>query len=932
MNPGNVPKIGPHLPPETTSTLLVTKKSPAIIHQGQAVGNIFGPTTTTQPIVTQPQAVRTPTETPQAQQTSIPGLSGAEIQVQSDGWSVSQSSDGGQSPGSTTPQQEPQAANAPPPVPNVDNMDSQQKDTGLNGGQASGEQISGGQTSGGQAGSGQPSVGSESPAPGGQVPAGQGSGTQASSDGRSDQTTSNGGSFPPGSRESSSALAQPDYSTPKQSASSQTVSEQSSSRGSSTSFHNENPGTVSSPPSGNRPPSGGTFGNDGKSVNENGSPQGSTDPLPNQYVPEIVTANGVHISIVPSAVIVGSQTINAGSPPTTFVVQGQIIAVQPSRILAAGATIPIEAAITPPPATSVDIGNVLVVMQPDNLLIGPQSFSHGSSAGTAIYNGQTYSWDADQLVGPGTTVAFPSAGTVPAPRITAAGQVFSVFPSHLKAAGLTLALPNTPEASAFVYKGQTFSINPSQLIAPDRSITTLSPGKPTPFVYGGNTFSVDASQFIAASTTIPLSAGSGVVTYKNEEIIVRPSQIAGPSITIALSAEPQAGVTATPSAITAGGVTFSLGPSAAVIGPSTYLFLPGQAPTTITSEGRKLGVGPKGVQIGTVNVPVPIESPNYSVVTEGGLTLSLAPTKLVLSGHTEDIRSGMSPIKTVIDGQTISIGPHGVGLGSTTIPLPTPKPSYQVVMEGDLTFSVAPSEAVIKGSTFAIGPDVPATMVMEGQTFSIGPHGIHFPGTTVDLPIVTSEYEPAVVTADGFKLSVGPTNAIIGSSDYPIGNGAHAQTIVVGSETVRLGAGGVMLPSTTIPPEQTPSAITANGLTFSADSSQALINGTAYQIGTEAMAMTVVAGSQTIELGTNGIVLPSTTIGPWGNATNSDASSVPGTDGALGAAPPTGLPGTGSSNWNGGPQHGAGTSLSPSDRLLSSIIISALMLALLLIS
>jgi len=951
------PKAPGHLAPMTTSTLLVTKKSPAIIHQGQAVGNIFGPTSTAQPVAG-PVALQTPADgndadAPPAQQTGNAGSAGAEMQTQSDGMSTSQSDDDGQTPGSTTPQQEPQAENAPPAAPKANDVNSQQTGIDSNGGQVSsgqssgaqasggqypggqypGGQSPGGQSPGGQSPGGQPSDGqnSEGQSSGGQRPssAGQDSGSQTSDESSGgDQTTSNGDTPASGSNAGSNVLPQSHNSSPDLPGSGQTVSEQPSSGGPSKSSQNEYPGMIGSTPSGDQSTSNDTFGNDGNSADEKGSSQGSTDSVTNQYVSKTLAANGVPISIGPSAVMVGSLTISAGSPPTTFVVQGKIIAVQPSQILAAGTTIPIEAAATPPPATSIKIGIVPVVMQPDNLMIGSQSFSHGSSAGTAVYNGQTYSWDAGQLVGPGTTAAFPSAGSVPAPRVTAAGQVFSVFPSSLKAAGLTLALPNTPKASPFVYKGQTFSINLSQLIAPARSVTIPSPGNPTPFVYGGNTLSVDASQFIAVSTTMPLSAGSGVVTYKDQKLTIRPSQVAGPSTTIALSAKPQAGVAETPSAITTRGLTFSLGPSAAVIDSSTYSFLPGKAPVTITSHGQAIIAGSKGIHIGNLNIPIPTTSHYYSVVTEGDLTLSLAPSKVVLGGHTHDIQS---PTSTVINGQTISIGPYGVGLGRTTIPLPTPKQGYQVVTEGDLTFSVAPSEAVIKGSTFAIGPNVPATMVVGGQILSIGPHGIEFPGTTVDLPTVTSEHNPAAMTADGLTFSVGPTDAIIDGSIYPISNKAPAETIVVGSETMKLGPGGVILLSTTIPPEQTPSAITANNLTFSADASEAIINGTTYQIGSGAMAMTIVAGSQTIKLGTNRIVLPWTTIAPWKHATGPGIPSPAGTGGAAGATPPTGLPRSGSTNKTGRPHSGAATSLKPPYSVRSGIIIGALILGLLLL-
>jgi len=664
----------------------------------------------------------------------------------------------------------------------------------------------------------------------------------------------------------------------------------------------------------------------------------ATDSYPDPQIPNTVTIDNVPVAIDSSAVVIGSQTIMAGSR-TTVIANGQPIVVEPSQIVAPGTTIPIEAAVTSPLVVSTTIGSVPVVLEAHNIMIGSQTFSHTSSAAFAVYDGQTYSWDAKQLIGPGgTMVSFPSDSPA-APRVTAGGQVFSVYSSTLKASGTDVTIPNTPKASPFVYQGQTFSVNPSQLIAPDRSITIPPTTAPTPFVYNGQTFSVDSSRFIAPSATIPLSSGSGTVRYGTQVITIDQTRIICPSTTITLSSAPQDGLAATPSAITTGGLTFSLGPQAAVIGSSTYSFLPGQAPATITDGEQTIILGSSGIQLAGVNVPVPTIRPSYSAVTQGDITFSVAPSAVVLGDQTEHVQPSMAPVYTIVNGQTISIGTQGVGLASTTIPLPMPSPNYATVTEGDLTFSVAPSEAVFEGSTFAIGPNMPATMILGGQTVSVGPSEIRFFGTTVDLPTATNQEAPAAVTANGLTFSVGPTDAIIGGTSYAIGSDAIPKTVVVGSETLRLGTNGVILASTTFPPEQTPSAITADGLTFSADATEAIINGTAYAIGSEAIAKTIVVGSETIGLGTKGIVLPSTIIAPWGNATQTGDSSLYSTAAASGSLPtaaaatapppPTGLPGTDPEGIKNDVHHGAGPRLRPPDMLVLATLLGALISSLL---
>lgn len=652
---------------------------------------------------------------------------------------------------------------------------------------------------------------------------------------------------------------------------------------------------------------------------EGGSSAGSPGT---QYVPSLVMAGNLAVSIISNAVIVGSHTVKAGSPPTTVVAKGQTIAIQPSLIVAQGKSILIKAASPPPRAHTATIGNVPVVLRPQDVAIGSKTFRHGSSPTSVIYNGQTYSWDASHLVGAGATVAFPSVDTS-APRVTAGGQEFSVFPSQLKAPGRIIPLPNTATASPFVYKGQTFSVNPSQIIAPDTSITLPPAERVTPFVYIDHSVSVDASRFMARLTTIPLSSGSGIVTYNGQTLTIKPSKIIGPGTTITLSARDSSA--ASPTAVTTGGLTFSIGPSAAVVGSSTYSFVPGKAPATIVTHGEAVLVGTNGVQFRNVHVPVPTMTPSFSAITQGDLAFSIAPSEVVVGSHTATIYSDMTPITTVVNGHSISIGPKGIGLASTTIPLPMPKPSFSTATKGDITFSLAPSEVVVKDKTYSIAPNMaPVTTAIDGQRLTIGPKGIHIEGTTVNLPAIQT---PISVIAAGLDFLIGSTDAVISGTTYAIGNGAVFQTVVVGSQTLRIGSAGVVLPSTTIAPEQTPVAVTAVGLTYLMDSTEVVMNGTTYAIGSGAVAKTVIRGSTTIILGTDGLALPSTTIRPWSNAAQTNFSSVSGTSSAFSAATVTRLLTPIVTGREGDKKHAAGTS----KRISNSSAVLGLLLGTLMI-
>ena len=950
------PKI-PHLPPYTPltsiSTLLVTKKTPAIVQQLSAVGNLFGPSTPT------PQAVAAqPNLDGQQAAGQGSGSSNPDMSTQSDDSSPSESDSDGQSPKNSTPQQNPTNDNSPSASSNSQNSNSQKPGAGSSGAQSTGSAdrtASNGDQPNGAASNdgGTPSNGDVSGNGGASSNGGtSNSGSNSSGGGASSHgvvtnnggATSNGGTSDSGSTNAGGGTSNNEGTSSNDSGNTNAGGDKSSNGGTSDSgdtiagggtssnggvfSHNE----ASSSSEGSTSDAGGVSSNGAASNNGAGSTNGdgpepeagrSADLHGTQYVPSIVMAGDLPVSIASNAVIVGSHTVNAGAPPTTVVTNGQTIAINPSQIIAQGKTFSIQAAVTPPPATYATVGNVPVVLRPEDVAIGSKTFEHGSSPTSVVYNGQTYSWDASHLVGAGATVAFPSVDSPP--RVTAGGQVFSVFPSQLKASGRNIPLPNTAKASPFVYKGQTFSVNPSQIIAPDTSITLPSPNKVTPFVYIDHSLSVDASQFMARSTTIPLSSGSGIVTYNGQVLTIRPSKIIGPSTTVALSALDDSA--ASLMAVTTGGLTFSIGPSAAVVGSSTYSFVPGKAPATIMTHGEAVLVGSNGVQFGNVHVPIPTITPSFSAITQGDITFSVAPSEVVVGSRTDSIHSDMIPITTIVNGHTISIGPKGVGLAGTTIPLPTPKPSFSMATEGDLTFSVAPSEVVVKGKTYSIASNkAPITTAIDGQKMTIGLKGIHLEGTTVNLPVIQT---PIIVTADGLTFSVGATDAVISGTTYAIGNGAPLQTVVVGSRTIGIGSAGVMLPSTTIAPEQTLTVVTADGLTFSVDSTEAVINGETYAIGSGAVAKTIAEGSKTMILGTDGIALPSTTIRPWSSATQTDFSSILGTSSLSSAATATGPLTPIVTGKEADKKHAAGISRRvPSSSTLLGLVLGSLMLAL----
>jgi hypothetical protein len=177
----------------------------------------------------------------------------------------------------------------------------------------------------------------------------------------------------------------------------------------------------------------------------------------------------------------------------------------------------------------------------------------------------------------------------------------------------------------------------------------------------------------------------------------------------------------------------------------------------------------------------------------------VGPSLAVIGGSTFTIGAGATPTTTVINGQTISIGPNGVGLASTTIApgiTAAPGANLSPVTVDGVTFSVGAPIAVISGITFTIGPNaVPTTEVVNGKTISVGPNGIGFSDTTIAIPSGVSGLKPE--TADGITFSAGQSIVVIDGTTFTVGPGATATTKVVNGKTLSIGPSGVALASTT---------------------------------------------------------------------------------------------------------------------------------------
>ena len=381
------------------------------------------------------------------------------------------------------------------------------------------------------------------------------------------------------------------------------------------------------------------------------------------------------------------------------------------------------------------------------------------------------------------------------------------------------------------------------------------------------------SEVVADSHTFVAGTPHATLTINGQAITVEPSQIIAHGTTIALPVPSTASgspiSSPTLSAVTVGAITFSLGPTAAIIGSSTYLFSPGEPPLTTVVDGQPIRIGANGIGFASTTVPIPIAqtSPTLLPVVADGLEIDVGSNKAIINGVTYAIGSGATPQTVVIGTKTLTFGSGGVNLPDTTIPpyYPPTVPS-PVVVDG-LTFSIDATQAVISGTTYAIGPGaVPKTVVFGTETISLGPGGVGLPATTI--PPYYPPTVPSPVVVDGLTFYIDATQAIISGTTYAIGPGAAPRTVVFGTETISLGPGGVGLPMTTLVPPSLPSVapipMTADGLTFSIEPTDVIIGGSTYAIGSGAPTETLIISGETVKIGPGGVALPTTTIAPPG--------------------------------------------------------------------
>ena len=298
--------------------------------------------------------------------------------------------------------------------------------------------------------------------------------------------------------------------------------------------------------------------------------------------------------------------------------------------------------------------------------------------GNAVIGGSTFGVQSQQTATPvligGQPIVASQGGIViggssyhAGASITIAGTPIAIGAENLVMGGSTYALPSNPIQKPIIIDGSV--------------ITRADNGD---VVFQGSTIALAVQVTIAGHT---MSAGISSVVIDGTSYLL-------PTTVVAATAQKS-----NPEMLTlAGGVVISAGGSAAIISGTTYC---------IPSDDQYLIVNGRTTALPTVSQPIP-----QIITLANGVTLDAGGIPVTMSGSTYSIP--LDGGELVVNGKTMAF----------------PLSSQSVFTIADQTFTAAPNGFTIDGQSVAL--DGPAITV-SGTMISLGPPGLQIGSSTIPL-------------------------------------------------------------------------------------------------------------------------------------------------------------------------------------------------------
>ena len=193
-------------------------------------------------------------------------------------------------------------------------------------------------------------------------------------------------------------------------------------------------------------------------------------------------------------------------------------------------------------------------------------------------------------------------------------------------------------------------------------------------------------------------------------------------------------------------VTYNLAiPGKIEVAGSTYQ-LPMQGSSTIVIGGSTMTLMPNAIVDGTSTAALPTTAgpamPQYTALTVDGIPFDIGTGVAVVDGHTVQVGAGAPTSTFMVGSETIIAGPDGLSFPHTTV-APLGASPMPVTADG-MVFSTEPSDVVISGTTYFFSHAT--TVVIGTETISIGPSGVGLATTTIAPSLTASIAPPSSTT------------------------------------------------------------------------------------------------------------------------------------------------------------------------------------------
>jgi hypothetical protein len=248
------------------------------------------------------------------------------------------------------------------------------------------------------------------------------------------------------------------------------------------------------------------------------------------------------------------------------------------------------------------------------------------------------------------------------------------------------------QPTAVVVNGQTITDNaraPTQVITVANQAVTIDPTRvvvagqtvtrpavtggvyiptPTSTNIEGVPVTVSSSIAIIGGTSFTLGMTPTTTVVNNRPVTIGPSGVVVASTTIPVVAMPSP----TQVVVEGGELVTAIGPSVVVIHGTTLTYGPDKPATTTVVDDDTITIGPSVVVVhgATIGGPSARTSETQYEIVGGATITAIGASVIVINSATFTVSSGMSTTKTVVGGETVTIGPSGVAAGTHTIQYP----------------------------------------------------------------------------------------------------------------------------------------------------------------------------------------------------------------------------------------------------------------------